>query len=91
MTPEEIKTVATIIDMLRAKGVKEFEGAGLRLVLNALEAPVPESSAPATDPEMCRCGHAEYQHGPGGLCVSGCEAEKCLDPKLIEQDKKAEA
>lgn len=77
MTPEEIATISKLADMLKAKGVRVFRGAGIELEFEAPAAPNVEPDAPTADPDMCRCGHANHAH-MNGLCVHGCEAEKCI-------------
>ena len=68
------------LDMLREKGVRSFEDGVLRLSLAPAEPPPHKPEAPAPD-ETCRCGHLPYEHGDGGLCLKGCEVEKCAPPE----------
>jgi len=87
VTSEDIQTVATLADMLRAKGVRSFEGLGLRLELEPTQERVIEAALPAKPPvaqgddETCKCGHPHYAH-QGGLCIHGCDVEKCVPEEV---------
>lgn len=77
MTDAEIEVVSKLVDLCRLKGVRNLEVAGCKIELEPAQ-PKPEAQKPTTDPDMCRCGHAEFAH-TNGLCVHGCESEKCED------------
>lgn len=79
MTDAEIATIEKCIVLLRRYGVKSMDCGGLKLEMGP---PIDDSApakSPAVDIEQCRCGHGEHQH-MNGLCVMGCEPEKCLRP-----------
>lgn len=82
MKAEELDTVARLADILRAKGVKTFEGCGFRMELQLGPEPVADSPLPRPpavaqeDEETCKCGHPHYAH-QGGLCIHACPVEKC--------------
>jgi hypothetical protein len=53
----------------------------------AAPAPMPDvdrKAAAANDPDICKCGHAQFAH-MNGFCVEGCDAAKC------GQEEKADA
>jgi hypothetical protein len=81
MTREDLDTVAKLADMLRAKGVRTFKGAGLEMeLLPSVEVVSPQENAKALASEAddaCLCGCPVYAH-EGGLCIHGCAVEKCL-------------
>jgi hypothetical protein len=45
---------------------------------------VDRKAAAANDPDICKCGHAQFAH-MNGFCVEGCDAAKC------GQEEKADA
>lgn len=81
MTPDEVKTIGTLCDTLRAKGVARFEcddKGGVKFEFGPLESPV-AATASAPAPALsapCACGHMEWEHNDGA-CLRGCDAEKC--------------
>ncbi len=86
MTITDLAEVEKLADRLRAKGVKTFEGYGVKLELG----PVPDDGKPVqqvADADKCRCGHMVYAHQEG-MCTLGCDAERCLDG---ETERKLEA
>jgi hypothetical protein len=80
----EVKALAELIDMLRAKGVRRFKAADLELELDAPTAA--SDSKPEVDPDLCRCGHPSYMH-VNGLCAQGCDVEACAPPAEPEKPK----
>ena len=76
MTPEEIEIVGKLADMCRSKGIRSIDVGGCKLDMG--DVPAIATPKPTNDPDVCRCGHQEHQH-MNGLCVYGCDAEKCAD------------
>lgn len=76
MSPEDFKSAAALLDLLRKKGARTFEGFGIKLELAPLEAPQPVGGPPVND-ELCACGHLIYEH-QAGLCIAGgCDPTSC--------------
>lgn len=80
----EFEAVATLADILRARGVKHFKCGAIEMELHAAPetvseaAPLPRPPPVAQgDEETCRCGHPHYAH-QGGLCIHACPVEKCV-------------
>ena len=78
---DDMRRLSELLDLLRAKGVREFGGFGVAVKLGP-----PVESAPADSivralesaaEPTCRCGHEMANH-QGGFCLAGCDAEKCL-------------
>lgn len=65
------------LEMLRRQGVKSFvDVAGGGFTVEFFPAPTEVRLEPAPkDEDVCRCGHAGYEHGP--LCLHGCDPLKC--------------
>lgn len=38
-------------------------------------------------PARCPCGHAETEHGNHGLCLLGCDEDKCIPPRTDDYGK----
>lgn len=75
MTTEEIETIGKLADMCRAKGVRVLDVPGsIRMELEQTQAPT--SPKPSSEPDICRCSHPVHAH-MNGLCIHGCEPEKC--------------
>lgn len=84
-TDADLASLESLIDALRAKGVKTFQGFGVTVELfpsapkaddvkpGDMEKALKELSATAP---MCRCGHEEFAHN-NGQCLAGCPAESC--------------
>ncbi len=76
MTKEDFASASQLLDLLREKGAKSFEGFGIKLELSPIEAS-PAAPMKSKDADMCDCGHSLSGH-VGGLCVLGpCEPSKC--------------
>lgn len=81
-----LREVSDLADMLRAKGVTNFEGGGIKLEFGAPVDTTPhKEAAPAVDLDLCKCGHASYQH-VNGLCIVGCTVETCAGPEQNAKD-----
>lgn len=84
----DLVPLSKFLDLLRAKGVKVFEGAPwsgaifVKVELGSIE-PEEMKSGPTVDPEACRCGHPHFAH-VNGLCTAGCEIEQCAPPEEKE-------
>ena len=77
MKAGELDALLSLVDSLRARGVRRYKAGDIELELGPLEAPPPPDAKPGeTPPDACKCGHAEYAH-VNGLCVHGCDVEKC--------------
>ena len=72
-TPDDLKQLLSI---LRDGGVSAYEAGQFKVSLHPTQ-PKAEPMAELED-KACNCGHPDYDHGPGGLCIHGCEPEKCL-------------
>jgi hypothetical protein len=87
-TKEELVAVEGLIDSLRKRGVRSFQGFGVALELfpdgrsgwteaapkaTDMETTLKELASPAP---LCRCGHEEFAHN-AGMCLAGCPAEAC--------------
>lgn len=82
MTLHELAEAGNLIDLLRSKGVKRFEGGGFIIELG--DAPnggaaetTPRKPPPSPFP-LCTCGHALHAH-VDGLCTEACEPERCVE------------
>ncbi len=68
------------IDALRAKGVRTFKGpladSHVELELGP-PVPVEVKAEKVVEADLCGCGHKTWEHGDRGLCLFGCEPEKC--------------
>jgi ribulose-5-phosphate 4-epimerase/fuculose-1-phosphate aldolase len=66
--------LASLCDILRAKGVTEFTVGNVSVKLGSM----PDNTPGIAETDMrCNCGHEDYQHGPQGECLIGCPIEKC--------------
>ncbi len=78
----DFKELLGFVDALRSKGVRvfrgAFEGSPVEIELGPALEPTASTGPTLPDPDLCRCGHAGYEHGP--FCLRGCEPEKCVDP-----------
>lgn len=84
MTDGELLTIGKLCDALRSRGVKFFEGGGVKIEFSA---PVevgaelgPQASLPSPT-DACRCGHPLHQH-PEAVCLLGCPPEACINPEV---------
>lgn len=79
------ESIASMLDMLRSKGVYKFKSTALDGFEVEFHAPTDDTKpAPvAADPDLCRCGHPLFAHAAGGMCLIGCNAEKCVDADTI--------
>lgn len=70
----------TFIDQLRGKGIRVFKGpfgeGVVELELGPALVPDGPVGPEAKDPSVCACGCPVYAHTQG-LCLAGCEADKC--------------
>ena len=72
------------LDMLRSKGVSKYredDGRSFAVEFFPSVAAQPEMDAAKPDPNICRCGHFKHEHGDHGLCLIGCDPEKCAGPE----------
>jgi hypothetical protein len=78
LTPDDLKSVGALIDMLATKGVTEFSGHGVRIRLGA----APEAATPL-EPEKpyCKCGCPPWEHNGAGECLKGCATTTCFPEK----------
>lgn len=84
---EYMATLSSILDLMRAKGVRSFKGMttldghtpfSLEIELEpTLDVSTGRSEKQEPDPDMCSCGHWLHEH-QDGLCLHGCEPEACL-------------
>ncbi len=78
MTPDDVKAVGDLIDLLRKKGAKRFAGYGVDLELGPLDAPAKgDAKREHADHDACKCGHELTEH-QAGLCLRGCDIDKCV-------------
>ena len=82
----DLRQLGEMIDLLRSKGVHRYKSAELATnggELARLEVelfpPVDDTpeAKPGPNPDACRCGHLSHEHGPDGLCLHGCDIERC--------------
>ena len=78
MADVDLNALASVIDLLRSKGVSIYRADGLELQLGPLPgAPHAVESASA---DRCKCGHPKWEHdSSSGLCLVGCDAETCVE------------
>lgn len=69
------------LDMLKAKGVQKYVDQEFTVEFSA-PADDTKPAPVAADPDLCRCGHPLFAHA-AGLCLIGCNAEKCVDADTI--------
>lgn len=88
----EAERVATIADLMRAKGLKRVKVGDLEIELGEaprVTSPIPEGASvtPPPDPDrsfmmpaedLCRCGHPMVDHAEHGCLVGGCPIETCI-------------
>ncbi len=85
MTDAEIATIGKLADLCRSKGIRLIDLPGsVRLELDEVWRPSGEKMSiaqalKAPEADECKCGHPLHAH-MGGLCVLGCEVEKCEPP-----------
>lgn len=80
MTPADLKSTGQLLDLLIAKGVRSFKGHGVELELFPPNQPE-HASAKTDDIDRCRCGHEVVAHTGEGLCIHGCDVDKCAGPE----------
>jgi hypothetical protein len=82
MTDPPLDHLNALLDLLRSKGVRVYRetehGIDVELEPTVIEHP---DAKPAPDPDRCACGHMAHEHGPGGLCLHGCEPSACTPPE----------
>jgi len=78
MADSELSRLADILDLLRSKGVRIYRETehGIDVEFDPPTVEHPDAK-PAPDPDRCSCGHMAHEHGPGGLCLHGCEPSSC--------------
>lgn len=67
---------------MRALGVSRLRDGELEIELWQSAAPPTEGPHVPKDfgkADTCRCGHEDAAHNADGLCLLGCDANKCAD------------
>jgi hypothetical protein len=90
MTTKDLIPLGKLFDLLREKGVRSFRSDALHIEMSP-EAPVaanPEAlrevlEKASQSEDGCKCGHPEYAHN-AGLCLQGCDEEKCHPPEATQ-------
>jgi hypothetical protein len=75
--PEKLTDV---LALLKKHGVRKFQFGSLQVEFEPVQPAEPKPQPPAEE-EKCRCGHVHHQHSETGLCLIGCEPDKCAEVK----------
>lgn len=92
----EAERVATIADVMRAKGLRKVRVGDLEIELGdkpreTVPIPPGASVTPTPGPDesfmlpaegLCRCGHPMVDHAAHGCLVGGCPIETCMNAKV---------
>lgn len=77
MTDAEIETIGKLAEMCRKHGIKLVEIPNIvRMEVELVPVETKPVAKKDADADLCGCGHPEFAH-TNGLCVLGCDAEKC--------------
>lgn len=77
-TPETLDDLVALTDKLKERGVRSFSLGRFSVNFAAPEAPPLKEKA--SDGDACNCGHPLHHHN-NGLCLIGCEPDKCAGPE----------
>lgn len=80
------KDALDLVSKMKALGVLSFVFGNLEVEFfppTSTVSALPDAKK-LDEPESCRCGHRDHEHGADGTCLKGCPVEKCAGPEIAE-------